>query len=114
MQIRCTVSTIKAMSAPTALLAKAIGADEAFTDSLALIERQLFIDKPMRDPLIVLMVMEALKLFLVPSKRTGVLMDLSDVVEKALHTYGVERLWRRGLRYLCLPQYHYNLAKSGR
>ena len=50
-----------------------------------LIERQLFVDKPMRDPLIVLMAMGALKLFVVPPKRAGELMDISDVVEKALH-----------------------------
>ena len=41
----------------------------------------------MRDPLIVLMAMRALKLFVVPSKRAGVLMDIGDVVEKALHAY---------------------------
>ena len=79
------MSTIKAMSAPTALLAKAIGANDAFTDRLALIERQLLVDKPMRDPLIVLMAMGTLKLFLVPSQGAGELIDISDVIKKASH-----------------------------
>ena len=47
----------------------------------------MFVDKPVRDPLIMLMALGALNLFLMPSKRAGELMDIGDVVEKALHAY---------------------------
>lgn len=85
MKARYAMATVETKGMATPGSAITIRANDALANRFTPIDRELFVDEPVRDPLIMLMTMLALKPVLIPSKREGELMDLIDTVEEALH-----------------------------
>ena len=73
------------MGATAAYAPEAVGANDAFTDNLALVDGDLFVTEPVRDPLVMFVAMLTVKRALIPSQLTCELMYVGNAVKEEFH-----------------------------